>query len=132
MADDAQEVVESYFPAYERHRAPLITFDGEKGVSVAMPPVGSFEEVDKTAAPLLDYSDPDAFVPNKPVPPSAISWPGGDGRGNVIKSRTGSFTQPNLKEYGPFPDFYKVRKRLIPHSIFGWCQRQFCGSDNFL
>lgn len=100
--------VETYFPVYQRNRAPTITFDGEEGISVSMAPIKAFVDVDKNAPPLLDYSGPDDFVPSKPVPPSAISWPSGDGRGMKIVGTKGSFTQPNLKKYGPFPDFFKV------------------------
>lgn len=108
MSADASEVVERYFPAYQRHRAPVIAFDGQQGVSVAMPPIAAFAEADRDAAPLFDYSD-GAFVPDKPVPPSPISWPAGDGRGVVLEGATkGFFSQPNLREYGPFPDFFKV------------------------
>ena len=75
---------------------------------MAMTFVDAFTEVDKTAEPLLDYSDEDVFVPSKPVPPSPISWPSGDGRGKECGGTDGSFTQPDLQKYGPFPDFFKV------------------------
>lgn len=104
---DADAIVNKYFPLYQRSRAPLISIDGTQGVSVSMTPVVAFTETDKTDEPLFSYEDPDSFVPDKPVPPSDISWPSGDGRGTLIKGSRGSFTQPNLKFYGPFPDFFK-------------------------
>lgn len=105
---DSASVVDKYFPVYQKHRAPVIEFNGVEGISVAMPRLKAFTEVDKDEAPLFSYLGDDEFVPNKPVPPSPISWPGGDGRGNVMNGTKGSFTQPNLKDYGPFPDFFKV------------------------
>lgn len=105
----AQSVVEKYYPVYRRHKAPVIEFRGDTGIALNMVFISAFAEVDKDAPPLLDYSDPDAFVANKAVPPSAISWPSGDGRGNTDFKGVGSaFTQPNLKTYGPFPDYFKV------------------------
>lgn len=104
----AKEVVDEYFPTYERNRAPTISFDGEKGVSLSMAPIQAFTEVDRNEAPLFDYSSEDDFKPNKSVPPSPISWPSGDGRGKPCQGYLSEFIQPNLKEYGPFPDFYKV------------------------
>lgn len=114
MADSSPTaVVDFYFPVYQRNRAPTITFDGEDAVSMSMSPVKAFAEANKTDAPLFSYADPDEFVVNKPVPPSPISWPAGDGRGNPMKGTKGSFTQPDLKFYGPFPDFYKVRAQRV-------------------
>ncbi len=99
--------VEQYYPAYRRNKAPVITFNGSEGVRLEMTRIKAFQEVDDDTPPLLDYSDPDEFVPNKPTPPSAISWPSGDGRGVKMTGTKGSFTQPDLKTYGPFPDFFK-------------------------
>eukprot|EP00177_Eucheuma_denticulatum_P004607 GFKZ01008383.1.p1 GENE.GFKZ01008383.1~~GFKZ01008383.1.p1 ORF type:complete len:143 (-),score=4.97 GFKZ01008383.1:1389-1817(-) len=104
---DTDAVVNKYFPLYQRSRAPLISIDGSQGVSVSMAPVVAFTETDKTDPLLFSYDDPDSFVPNKPVPPSDISWPSGDGRSTLIKGSRGSFNQANLKFYGPFPDFFK-------------------------
>ncbi|PXF49016.1 hypothetical protein BWQ96_01154 [Gracilariopsis chorda] len=104
---DAQQIVDEKYPTYARNRAPFISFDGETGIRLEMKPVQQFALVDKTTEPLFDYSDPDEFKPNKPVPPSPISWPSGDGRGKKMNGTKGYFTQPNLKEYGPFPDFFK-------------------------
>lgn len=101
--------VEKYFPEYRRNKAPVISFNGEEGIKLQMTRIKAFQEVDNDTPPLLDYSDPDQFAPAKPVPPSAISWPGGDGRGRTMTGTKGSFTQPDLKTYGPFPDFFKVR-----------------------
>lgn len=101
--------VDTYFPVYQRNRAPTIKFDGEAGISVSMAPIRAFTTADRDATPLFSYADPDTFVPNKPVPPSDQAWPSGDGRGVPMKGTKGSFTQPNLKKYGPFPDFFKVR-----------------------
>lgn len=109
----AEDVVNKYYPLRVRHRAPTITFDGVVGIRLSMKPIAAFVEVDKDTPSLFDYSDPNEFVPNKPVPPSAISWPSGDGRGVAMKGYKGFFVQPNLKEYGPFPDFYKVRLFLF-------------------
>lgn len=99
--------VDQYFPAYRRNKAPVITFNGNEGVRLEMTRIKAFQEVDNDTPPLLDYSDPDQFVPTKPTPPSAISWPSGDGRGVEMNGTKGSFTQPDLKTYGPFPDFFK-------------------------
>lgn len=107
MAVDGNAVVDKYYPLYRRYRAPTIVVDGEKGISVSMAPIVAFEETDKTDAPLFDYNGGE-FIANKPVPPSSISWPSGDGRGVAMGGTAGSFTQPNLKDYGPFPDFFKV------------------------
>lgn len=101
--------VEKYFPAYRRNKAPVISFNGEEGIKLQMTRIKAFQEVDNDTPPLLDYSDPEQFAPVKPVPPSAISWPGGDGRGRTMTGTKGSFTQADLKTYGPFPDFFKVR-----------------------
>lgn len=109
----AQQVVDEKYPIYLRNRAPFIRFDGESGISLEMKPVQQFASVDKTTEPIFDYSDPDEFKPNKPVPPSDISWPSGDGRGKKMTGTKGFFTQPNLREYGPFPDFFKVRVPLF-------------------
>lgn len=105
----AQDVVDKYFPAYQRNRAPTIEIIPDTAVSLSMAPIEAYATVDKTDAPLLDYANPNEFVPNKPVPPSAISWPSGDGRSDPnFKGTPSSFDQPNLKLYGPFPDFFKV------------------------
>lgn len=109
----AKEVVDRNFPVYERNRAPTITFNGKEGISVDMAPIQAFCDVDRNEAPLFDYSAKDAFKPNKPEPPSAISWPSGDGRGKPCEGYVSEFTQPNLKEYGPFPDFYKVSFHIM-------------------
>lgn len=100
--------VEKYYPEYARNKAPVITFNGTEGIKLQMVRIKAFQEVDRDTPPLLDYSDPEQFQPVKPVPPSAISWPGGDGRGKTMTGTKGSFTQPDLKTYGPFPDFFKV------------------------
>lgn len=113
MSSDADDVVNKYYPIYQRNRAPQISFDGQRGVSMSMAPVKAFAEVDKTEDTLFDYSDEDEFVPVKNVPPSPISWPSGDGRGKKMRGTTGSFTQPNLKYYGPYPDFYKVGWKIF-------------------
>lgn len=47
------------------------------------------------------------FIPNKPAPSPGAGWSSGDGRRVPMKGTTGSFTQPNLRQYGPFPDFLK-------------------------
>lgn len=99
--------VDQYYPVYRRNKAPVISFDGNDGVRLEMTRIKSFQELDNDVQPLLDYSDPDEFVPNKPIPPSPISWPSGDGRGVKLSGTKGSFTQPDLKTYGPFPDFFK-------------------------
>lgn len=112
----AESVVDKYFPTYVRNRAPTIVITGKESVSLSMAPIAAFTDVDKTAAPLLDYSDPDDFVVNKPVPPSAISWPSGDGRSDPdFVGVKGRFNQPNLTKYGPFPDFFKVSCHLPSH-----------------
>lgn len=103
------DVVTKNYPAYRRNKAPVIEFDGSNGFRISMVRVKAFAELDADTEPLLDYSDPGVFVPTKTSPPSAISWPAGDGRGVSMRGTRGSFTQPNLKTYGPFPDFYKVR-----------------------
>lgn len=103
------ETVSKNFPAYRRNKAPVIEFDGDAGFRISMERVKAFAEVDADTEPLLDYSDPDVFNPTKPGAPSAISWPSGDGRTATMTGTMGSFTQPNLKTYGPFPDFFKVR-----------------------
>lgn len=108
-ASVAQEIVEAFYPVYRRNRAPTITITGDTSVSVSMAPIKAFVEVDKTAPLLFDYSDPADFIPNKPVPPSPISWPSGDGRGVECKGTKGSFDQADTRKYGPFPDFFKVR-----------------------
>lgn len=100
--------VEKYFPAYRRNKAPVISFNGEEGIKLQMTRIKAFQEVENGTPPLLDYSDPEQFTPVKPVPPSVISWPGGDGRGKTMTGTKGSFTQADLKTYGPFPDFFKV------------------------
>lgn len=105
---DAAKVVDDNYPVYVRNRAPFITFDGQKGISLAMKPVKQFAIVDAGTPPLFDYSAPDDFKPEKPTPPSPISWPSGDGRTVRMRGSRGSFNQPNLKTYGPFPDFFKV------------------------
>lgn len=120
----SSSVVDQYFPVYQRNRAPTITFDGEAGVSMSMTPVKAFAEADITDAPLFSYADPDEFVPNKPVPPSPISWPSGDGRGKPMSGGKGYFSQPNLTTYGPFQDFYKVRAERA----FGGATLQWIGS----
>lgn len=99
--------VEDYFPVYKRNQAPFISFDGEQGISLQMKPVKAFQESDTTEPTLFSYVDSDTFIPSKVTPPSPISWPSGDGRGVPMSGTEGSFTQPNLKEYGPFPDFFK-------------------------
>lgn len=109
MQVPAADVAESFYPLYRRNRAPTIVVKGEDAVSISMAPIEAFADVDITTPPLLDYSDPDEFVPDIPVPPSAISWPAGDGRGNECNGTKGSFDQADLKKYGPFPDFFKVR-----------------------
>eukprot|EP00171_Calliarthron_tuberculosum_P002360 IDg2360t1 len=103
------DVVTKNYPPYRRNKAPVIKFEGVDAFRISMERISAFTEVDADTAPLLDYSDPDVFVPSKPTPPSAISWPSGDGRSVSMRGTRGSFTQPNLKTYGPFPDFYKVR-----------------------
>lgn len=114
----AKDVVDENYPLYERYRAPVITVKGDVGVSVGMEVIPAFCEIDKNTPPLLDYSDEFEFEPNKPLPPSAISWPSGDGRGNDLKGVRSFFTQPNLKTYGPFPDFFKVRCAFLFSSFF--------------
>lgn len=47
------------------------------------------------------------FISNKPAPSPGAGWSSGDGRRVPMKGTTGSFTQPNLRQYGPFPDFLK-------------------------
>lgn len=110
--------VDQYFPLYQRNRAPTISFDRDVGVSLSMAPIQAFEDTDSTDGTLFSYADPSAFVPNKPIPPSPISWPGGDGRGNEMKGTKGYYSQPNLFEYGPFPDFYKVRTCRVFLKVF--------------
>ncbi len=101
-------IVEEKFPTYRQNKAPVITFNGNLGIRLSMERIGAFTEVDEDTPPLLNYADPDVFIPNKPVPPSAISWPSGDGRGMKLSGSKSRFTRPNLKTYGPFPDFFKV------------------------
>lgn len=110
----AQDVVDRYFPPSRRDRAPTIEVT-DVYVSLSMAPVAAFTTADKDAPLLLDYSDPNEFVPSKPTAPSAISWPSGDGRSNEFKGVASDFDQPNLKLYGPFPDFYKVSSTLYRH-----------------
>eukprot|EP00168_Porphyra_purpurea_P011693 TRINITY_DN297_c0_g2_i1.p2 TRINITY_DN297_c0_g2~~TRINITY_DN297_c0_g2_i1.p2 ORF type:complete len:143 (+),score=55.93 TRINITY_DN297_c0_g2_i1:121-549(+) len=98
--------VEVYYPKVKRHEAPFISFDGEKGVKLEMKRVAAFTEVDNDAESLFDY-DVDRFIPNKPEPSPGTAWPSGDGRRVPLKGTKGSFTQPDLRRYGPFPDFYK-------------------------
>lgn len=86
--------------------APFISFDGEKGFKLEMKRVAAFAEVDDDAGSLFDY-DVDRFIPNKPAPSPGAGWSSGDGRRVPMKGTTGSFTQPNLRQYGPFPDFLK-------------------------
>ena len=102
--------VEEYFPAYRRNKAPLISFDSEVGVLLENKRVTAFKELDdEDSGPLLSgiYDEPDSFTKKHPVPPSAQSWPSGDGRKKKISGDKGNFTQPDLKNYGPFPDFFK-------------------------
>lgn len=114
----AKETLDTYYPIYRRYRAPTITIKGDESVSVSMAPIKAFTDIEKSAAPLLDYSNPSDFVPDIPVPPSAISWPSGDGRGNECNGSKGSFDQADVKKYGPFPDFFKVCLRLPSLSPF--------------
>ncbi|CAN8063833.1 unnamed protein product [Agarophyton chilense] len=107
MSAGAQSVVDEKYPLYARSKAPFISFNGKDGIYLENKPVKQFALVDKTSEPLFDYSDPGDFKPDKPQSPSAISWPSGDGRGISIKGTKGSFNQANIKEYGPFQDFFK-------------------------
>jgi len=50
---------------------------------------------------------PPQFIPNKPGPSPGTAWSSGDGRQVALKGTKGSFTQPDLRRYGPFQDFYK-------------------------
>lgn len=105
----AEETVEKYYPAYRRDRAPKIVISPDTSVSVAMSPVDAFTTIDKSEPSLLDYSNPSDFVVKKSTSPSAISWPSGDGRSDPdFVGVPSQFDQPNLKSYGPFPDFSKV------------------------
>lgn len=54
---------------------------------------------------LFDYDDRE-FKASK-VESVGAAWPSGDGRRVEMKGTMGSFTQPNLRTYGPFPDFFK-------------------------
>ncbi|KAK1858559.1 hypothetical protein I4F81_001160 [Pyropia yezoensis] len=98
--------VDVYYPFEKRHEAPFISFDGENGVKLEMKRVAAFAEVDDDAGSLFDY-DVDRFISNKPAPSPGAGWSSGDGRRVPMKGTTGSFTQPNLRQYGPFPDFLK-------------------------
>lgn len=98
-----------------KSNAPYVTAQAEgasENGAGSLPKVfgepGAMTPANGTATTLFDYTTEDTFVPDKPVPPSAISWPSGDGRGKECKGTKGSFNQPNLKLYGPFPDFFKV------------------------
>lgn len=105
--------VEKNYPLHRRSKAPVISFNGDQGVRVSLERIAAFAEIDADTPPLLDYSDPGAFVPSKPTAPSAISWPAGDGRGMELSGDKGNFTQADLKKYGPFPDFFKVSLRTL-------------------
>lgn len=109
----AEETIDKYYPTYLRYKAPEIKIIPNEGVSMAMSTVEAFETVDKNTEPLLDYTNDDVFIPNIPVPPSAISWPSGDGRGKECDGTVGSFNQGDLRFYGPFPDFFKVCYRIV-------------------
>lgn len=109
---------EQYYPVYRRNQAPYITFDGNTGFKLEMKAVSSFRETDKTEDTLFNYNSDDVFEPKKTTPPSPISWPSGDGRGVPMTGPQGAFTQPNVKEYGPFPDFYKVSESVFARSPF--------------
>mmetsp|Transcript_8039 Transcript_8039/g.17286 ORF Transcript_8039/g.17286 Transcript_8039/m.17286 type:complete len:143 (+) Transcript_8039:40-468(+) len=108
MSDDAAGVVAEKYPIYVKNKAPFIVFDpidGEQGVKLEMVEVPAFATSDDSAGTLFDYDD-GKFKPSPP-PNMGIAWPSGDGRGTKMTGTKGYYSQPNLKEYGPFPDFFK-------------------------
>jgi len=89
--------------------APYIVFDpidGEKGVKLELKEVPVFASDDADLGETLFDYDNGKFKPVK-APNMGIAWPSGDGRRIKMTGTKGYYAQPNLKEYGPFPDFFK-------------------------
>lgn len=97
--------VEQNYPEYLRNKAPHISFSGESGIFFSMERVKAFTE-DTGEPPLFNYYEKN-WSEDKPATPSPISWPSGDGRKVEMEGLISTFTQPNLREYGPFPDYLK-------------------------
>mmetsp|Transcript_8807 Transcript_8807/g.23101 ORF Transcript_8807/g.23101 Transcript_8807/m.23101 type:complete len:143 (-) Transcript_8807:361-789(-) len=109
MADDAAAVVAAKFPLVLKNKAPYIVFDpidGEKGVKLELKEVPVFASDDADLGETLFDYDNGKFKPVK-APNMGIAWPSGDGRRIKMTGTKGYYAQPNLKEYGPFPDFFK-------------------------
>nr|7Y7A_AA Chain AA, Linker4 [Porphyridium purpureum]7Y7A_AW Chain AW, Linker4 [Porphyridium purpureum]7Y7A_EA Chain EA, Linker4 [Porphyridium purpureum]7Y7A_EW Chain EW, Linker4 [Porphyridium purpureum] len=98
------DVVNAAYPKNIKNKAPVISFDGKKGVKLEMVTLQTFAG-DDSEDTLFDYSS-GKFMPQKPAD-MGIAWPSGDGRQAEMKGGKGSFNQPDLRKYGPFPDFLK-------------------------
>jgi len=101
----AVEVVNEKYPLSKKHKAPVISFEGNSGLRIEMKKIEAFTEEVESTESLFSY-DNGKFQPVKPKD-MGIAWPSGDGRQVKMTGTKGSFTQPNLKEYGPFPDYFK-------------------------
>ena len=72
-----------------------------------MKPVETFTNTDPDIEQdtLFDYDD--SLFGEVKREQVGTSWPSGDGRRRGVEGTVGSFSQPNLRIYGPFKDFYK-------------------------
>eukprot|EP00172_Hildenbrandia_rubra_P000300 Plantae.Rhodophyta-Hildenbrandia_rubra.ctg11379.p1 GENE.Plantae.Rhodophyta-Hildenbrandia_rubra.ctg11379~~Plantae.Rhodophyta-Hildenbrandia_rubra.ctg11379.p1 ORF type:complete len:142 (+),score=4.24 Plantae.Rhodophyta-Hildenbrandia_rubra.ctg11379:256-681(+) len=106
MAATTDQTITQYYPPSTRSRAPFITISPDRNsLRLEMKPVETFVNQADDKGTLFDYDDRE-FKASK-VESVGAAWPSGDGRRVEMKGTMGSFTQPNLRTYGPFPDFFK-------------------------